>query len=118
MSDWKIDHKELRKQLDEAEKISDSLIRRTIGNRLMLQLKEKTPFSETELRKLIRLALANYERNNELPLHKINLLDEEDRQECLSRINTQFHIIFDEILKDSPSRAKKSIGSIFETFFS
>jgi uncharacterized protein YigA (DUF484 family) len=118
MSDWKINHTELQKQLDLADKYNETILRRTICNKLLPQLKEKTPFSESELRKLIRLALINYEMTNEIPFQRINMLDEEERRECLFHIKDQFKHIFDEILKGSSSKGKREISDIIEGFFS
>jgi hypothetical protein len=114
---WIIDQNILGEIIKEADKVPTGLMHKTILIRIMSVLTEKTPFSESDLRRICKVGLLRYERANELPLQKISLLESEERIEILTKLHGYFVKIFEEVLGKSPDRLKSQLTQQLDNYF-
>lgn len=102
-------------ELARAEKLSTNLTDKVIITKMVPFLLYKFPFSESELRKLLRNALHFYRSQNEIAFEKIPLLNSEEKFEAFTKLLEYLRKYFEPLFEPNP-RLNSYIIQVFQPF--
>lgn len=102
-------------ELAQAEKISTNLTDKAIITKMVPFLLYKFPFTEVELRKLLRNALHFYRTQNEIAFEKIPLLNSEEKYEAFTKLLEYLRKYFEPLFESNP-RLNSYIIQTFQPF--